>query len=305
MEKSLFTSQALARLADSENAQVAFKVLVELGFGAGAAVKDGDFDALFSAEEKSIAAFLKEFNVDGALDAFLALNDYLNLKSIFKSVKSGKPAVLSENGLYDADDIKAWFSQDKASDIPEPFREIVLKLKELPSDASLERKIDCTVDKATYAHIFILTKKQKELRKYFVKSADYANLFAYLRAKRLGLSKKQFEEGFISGGELDFLPEIFDEPLEKLKERCKFTSYGDFVGRAVDGAPLAELEAERDNELFKSFKENDNELFGISPIVAFYLAKQTQIRVAKLIVAGIKNGVDSAKIKERMRELYA
>ena len=53
------------------------------------------------------------------------------------------------------------------------------------------------------------------------------------------------------------------------------------------------------------WKDNKNDLFGVAPIVSFYLTKVTQIRVAKLAVAGIKNGVEQGQIKERMREIYA
>ncbi len=121
----------------------------------------------------------------------------------------------------------------------------------------------------------------------------------------MGLSKAYFIEGFIEGGELDFLPSIYDASLDALKENCKRTEYGDWVIKAVDDGNLVGFEVAVDDALLKLFKDEKNDLFGIAPIVAFYLTKVTQIRVAKLAVAGIKNGVDQAKIKERMRELYA
>ena len=53
------------------------------------------------------------------------------------------------------------------------------------------------------------------------------------------------------------------------------------------------------------FRDEFNDLFSIAPIVNFYLTKRTEIKLTKLIVAGIKNHVDPQLIKERMREIYA
>ena len=90
-----------------------------------------------------------------------------------------------------------------------------------------------------------------------------------------------------------------------LKERCKRTAYEEIVTKAIDGGNIAAFEKEVDDELLKMWKIQKDDLFSVAPIVAYYLAKITQIRVVKLAVAGIKNGVEPEKIKERMRELYA
>lgn len=60
-----------------------------------------------------------------------------------------------------------------------------------------------------------------------------------------------------------------------------------------------------ENALLKEWKDTDFDMFSIAPIVAYYLTKKTELKVVKLIVAGIKNHVDPQIIKERMRELYA
>ncbi|MDE6302250.1 MAG: V-type ATPase subunit, partial [Clostridia bacterium] len=116
MESSLFTAQSVGRLLDCTSAQSAFRALLDMGFGAGTSVEHGNFDALFAYEEEKAAEFLHEFNVDGALDAFLIQYDFLNLKALFKSGVTGKAAVLAPDGLYHTDDIKSWIEQDGMSD---------------------------------------------------------------------------------------------------------------------------------------------------------------------------------------------
>lgn len=306
-ESTLLSSQSVGRLLDCTGVDSAFKTLVDMGFGSGASVTDGDFDALFSAEETRAVEFLKEFNVDGALDVFLAEYDFLNLKSAFKSSVTGKKAVHAPEGRYEFDEIKSWVEQDSKSDVPEEFVKAVLDLKQLVSGGNVSpHKVDCIVDRAQYAYIFSSLKKSARLeRRYFTLKADFANIGAFLRCKRLELPKAYFAEGFIEGGELGFLPDIYDQSLDALKEKCRRTDYEELVNKAVDEGNLVGYETAVDNLLFKLFKDEKDDMFGIAPTVAFYLAKVTQIRVCKLAVAGIKNGVDKDKIKERMRDLYA
>ncbi len=307
METSLFTAQSVQRLLDCTTTQTAFRALADMGFGAGASVGDGDFDALFAAEEEKAAEFLREFNVDGALDAFLAQYDFLNLKSLFKSSVTGKKTVAAPKGLYEVDEIRSWIEQDRASDAPEFFADAIAQFKQLSVGGGVSpHAIDCIADKAMFDFVFANRKKTgRAVCEYFGRKADVANIGAFLRCKRLGLSKSYFEEGFVKGGELDFLPDIYDSPTDVLKEKCKRTKFEESVSAVVDDGNLVAFEVAQDNALLKMWKQEKDDLFSVAPIVAFYLTKITQIKVAKLAVAGIKNGVDKNKIKERMRELYA
>ena len=51
MESTLFSSQSVGRLLDCTSTDAAFKALTDMGFGSGASVADGNFDALFGVEE--------------------------------------------------------------------------------------------------------------------------------------------------------------------------------------------------------------------------------------------------------------
>ena len=55
MESTLFSSQSVGRLLDCTSTDAAFKALTDMGFGSGASVADGNFDALFGVEEARAA----------------------------------------------------------------------------------------------------------------------------------------------------------------------------------------------------------------------------------------------------------
>lgn len=312
MESKLLTVQAVQRLVDCTNVDEAFRTLIDMGFGSGATFEGNDFDRLFDMEEEKSVSFLKEFNVDGALDVFLMQFDYLNLKAVLKA-QNVRDVRFSPSGLYPVEDIKSWVcdcNNDNNNDnMPAPVKEAVLKLQKLASEGQITpHLIDSIVDKAMYKHIFSTVKKSGKLAKsYFVRKTDYLNLSSFLRCKKLGLSFAFFEDGFIEGGEFDliFYKNAFDNGGDYLKESCKHTAYEEIVAKVVDEGNIIAFEVAQDNALLKMWKDEHNDLFSIAPIVSYYLRRTTELKSAKLIVAGIKNRVAPQIIKERMREIYA
>lgn len=309
MELKLLTSQSLQRLVEITNVSDAYKALIDLGFGSGVAIETGDFDKLFETEEGRLVDFLKEFNVDNALDPFIISFDYINLKALLKAkLTESKDVVLSLPGLYEIDTLKGYILEPKEDINPYMYKALI-KVEELLAAGKIKPHIvDSIVDRAMYENIFALIKKSGKLAKeYFVKKVDYLNLCSFVRVKKLQLDQKFFEDCFISGGKIDFnsFISIFEGSLDLLKDKCKHTDYEKLVSTYVDDNDLVAFEVSIDNSLFKMWKDERDDLFTISPIVAYYMEKSTELKIVKLIVAGIKNKVDSKLIKERMRELYA
>ena len=308
MESKLITSQSVQRLIECASVDDAFKVLLEMGFGAGIPLETNDFDTLFSHEEENAVALLKEFNVGSALDAFMVEIDYLNLKSVFKAHATNTDFSSTLVGIYDVNEMKSLVEGLGSENLPKEMTQAVEYLLELERAEKLSpRIIDVTVDKAMYKHILGLVKKSGNLAKrYYTKKIDYLNILSYLRVKKLSLPLEFFEAGFIEGGLLakDVFVSAFDS-IEKFKENTKPTEYREIVEKVADNLDIVAFEVASDNDLLKMFKDENNDLFSIAPIVSYYLTKRTEIKLTKLIVAGIKNHVDPQLIKERMREIYA
>ena len=85
----------------------------------------------------------------------------------------------------------------------------------------------------------------------------------------------------------------------------KETAYFEDLKALDEGGKLVVFEAKTDDSLLKVWKSEKDDLYSIAPIVAFYMSRKTELKIAKLIVAGVKNRVAPQIIKERMRELYA
>lgn len=309
LETKLLSSQNVQRLLDCSSVNDAKKTLLEFGFGAGLTM-DNSVDAVFEQEEQSAVNILKEMNVDGALDSFLLECDYLNLKVLLKSraLSDKGDAAVTLQGIYDVDTLKAAIQSMDRSLVPSFMADAIEKINKMIADGIVTpRTIDTIIDKAMYENILSIVRKDKALKSYYVHKIDYLNILSFIRVKKFSLDERFFEESFVDGGEitLDKFLGIFNGESEALKEIVKSTDYEGLVSKVLENGSLVQYEVGMDNILLKMWKDNFNDMFSVAPIVSYYITRRTEIRLAKLIVAGIKNKVDAELIKERMREIYA
>ncbi len=304
MESRLLSQQQLQRVLDCQNLTECFKTLTELGFGGGQVT---DLDGLFETEEKTVTELLKSFNVDGVLNPFLLTCDYHNLKVLMKAYLTGnKNPVLMSEGVVVVQDMKSALEGENV-DVPKEMAKVIADLGLAPDSKISPRKIDVEVDRGMFRHILKASKKSgKDIHEYFLRKIDYANIGTFARVKKLGLDLDFVKDSFVEGGRinLDSFERIFDSPLDALKEVAKNTPYLKAVEVLVEKGALVEYEVEVDNSQLYFWKEKFNDLFSPAPTIYYYLAKLCELRVIKLIVAGVKNQVDPALIKERMREIY-
>lgn len=305
-ESKLLTAQAVQRLLDVADAREASKALAELGFGT-----DGEnFDVVFKRAEEENIALLKEMNEGGALDAFIVESDYVNLKILLKAYVSGaKAESFAPNGLFEVETLKEAIESGEISALAKQMQDIILKTQEdLASGQVKAHTLDIAVDKAQFAHQLELCKKSgKVAKEYFEKRINYLNISSFERARRLGLDFAFFADCFIGGGTipLSAFEGLWELHGEDFLKPFKETEYYEDVKALDEGGKLVVFEAKTDDALLKVWKREKDDLYSIAPIVAFYMSRKTEIKIAKLIVAGVKNHVAPQIIKERMRELYA
>lgn len=305
-ESKLLTQQGVQRLLDASDTREASRALAELGFGT-----DGEnFDVVFKRAEDENIALLKEMNEGGALDAFLIESDYTNLKILLKAFVSGlKAETFAPDGLFEVGFLQNVIETGEVAALPKQMQEIILKTQEaLASGQISAHKLDIDVDKTQYAHQLELCKKSgKVAKEYFEKRIDYLNISSFERARRLNLDQSFFEECFINGGKiaLTTFQSVWELHGEELLKPFKETAYFEDLKALDEGGKLVVFEAKTDDSLLKVWKSEKDDLYSIAPIVAFYMSRKTELKIAKLIVAGVKNRVAPQIIKERMRELYA
>lgn len=271
--------------------------------------EDEDFDTVFKNEEENLCTLLKEMNVKGALDVFLLENDYVNLKIASKAYATkSDDAHFLPDGLYETQKIVEALSAEEIVGFDKHFLSAIKGVSEiLNGENPNPRAIDNYLDKKMYEHIFSsVSKSGKEAKAYYEKKVDFANIGAFARAQKLGLDEEFFRACFIEGGKIPLAKFIEqDTTLDTFALNMKGTEFEKIASDLAQSKNVVAFEVASENALLKEWKDADFDMFSIAPIVAYYLTKKTELKVVKLIVAGIKNHVDPQIIKERMRELYA
>ena len=308
-ESKLLTLQGVQRLFDAQNVKDAMKVVIELGLANGMTTEDEDFDTVFKNEEENLCTLLKEMNVKGALDVFLLENDYVNLKIASKAYATkSDDAHFLPDGLYETQKIVEALNAEEIVGFDKHFLSAIKGVLEiLNGENPNPRAIDNYLDKKMYEHIFSsVSKSGKEAKAYYEKKVDFANIGAFARAQKLGLDEEFFRACFIEGGKIPLAKFIEqDTTLDTFALNMKGTEFEKISSDLAQSKNVVAFEVTSESALLKEWKDADFDMFSIAPIVAYYLTKKTELKVVKLIVAGIKNHVDPQIIKERMRELYA
>lgn len=315
LENGLLNNMQLARLTEAENLDEAFKILLECGYGGGVSVEDAaSFETLLDYEREAATAFLRENCAKGSgLETLLTRVDYHNAKALMKAKYLRLADVgfmLYPDGNVPSALIKECVESDVYDKLPKPMATAMAAIDTAFSEENRSaRYIDNLLDRALYEDVFIKLKKisQPILKKYFVTLVDTANLGSFLRVKKIGLGLKFFEEGFLAGGELGiaFYEGLYEATMEQFKEKIRYTSYAGVLNKALEEDNLTLYETAVDNYTLSLFRQERHNMFSIAPVAGYYLAKCTELKVVKLVVAAIKNNVDKALLRQRLRELYA
>ena len=119
-----------------------------------------------------------------------------------------------------------------------------------------------------------------------------------------------FGDVFIPGGNISEKVFIagYEENLTQFASRLS----GYALAEAADGGStelkenggFTSLEKLCDDALIRYVKDAKYVSFGIEPILAYAVAKQMEIKSARIILAGKKAGINEGLLRERVRETY-
>ena len=87
--------------------------------------------------------------------------------------------------------------------------------------------------------------------------------------------------------------------------KLAFPKMNDVSGaaEAIKVSPSA-FERWCDDKVMESIRPQKRNAFSIGPVVAYYLARQTEIRTARIVLTAKANGFSEEAIRERVREMY-
>ncbi len=283
-----------------------------------AARTKADADAVLTAKKGSsdlntelseVWDMLNEFAADcDELKILLYRNDFHNLKAVLKAIISNrdpspyyvKPSNVELSALTEA------FGNKEYGILPEYMRKTAEEAYELLTETLDGQLSDSLIDRAC------LEGMQKSAKKcgceFMQRYAELTALCADIKtAYRCSLMKKsrQFIETAICGSdalEKEILVDAAFAGTDDVFAVLENSAYSDAASLLKESP--AKFEKWCDDIIMELAESSRYTAFGVEPLAAYYIAKETEIKNLRILAVCRESGSDSHTITERMRKLY-
>ncbi len=311
LENTLLSHEKITRMVYAESLQDGVRILSESGYG-GVTIGDAyEYETMLASEDARVESFVRESMPKGSgMETFSVRNDYHNAKALCKAKymrEQDASYMLAPRGLIDTDALQQAIVSDEYVDLPPQMRDALQRIDRVMTEHPDPSRIDTLLDRAMYEDVTERMRKAKNplLVRYWQAQADLSNVSIWLRSKAVDKSAREFCDDCMPGGivGIDALAAIYDQPVETLAEKLRYTPYRALSDLAASGDMVA-YEAAWDDYLLAIFKDGRNDLFSVAPLAGFYVAKKAEIRNVRMILILLKNNADKSAIKRRLRGLY-
>lgn len=242
------------------------------------------------------------------LDLLLIKNDMQNLKAALKGIVSqhGSKDLYAKSTVYDDEKIIKFVDERKFEELPEFMQSPAKEAYDVLTSTSNGQLADAIIDKATLEQIELLGKKSgcKVLKTLSERMVATACIKTALRCANTNkaesfmersipecssISKKELISAALSG-EDEILAYLEKTPYSEGAEEWKKST--------------SAFEKWCDDILMDCVSDGKFTPFGLDPIVAYYIAKDAEIKTVRIILSAKINNLPAELIRERVRALY-
>lgn len=308
-ELSLLSDQALDTLRSFKTAEEVIQYLEDKGWGP---VEEGvSYEELLKNEKNKCWNFIKHLcNPEQYhyFDVFETSRDFHNLKAAIKEsyIQKEVPGVFMESGKIPLEKIKAAAEDNDFSHLPLSMSRAASEARGILFSTGDSQLCDCIIDKACMAEMYKLSKSidNELIKKYTELKCAAANINIAVRACRAGKDGEFLKRAFAECQSISVtgLLNAARNGLDAVFEFLETTSYKDAVPAIMQGG--AAFDKWCDDRMIELVKPQKYNAFTVSPLVAYVIAKETEIKSVRIILSGKINQLPDEKIKERIRESY-
>lgn len=306
LETNLITHAQLERMVAAQDDQEVLEILGSLGWEISSGA---DYDKLLSDRQRAVWEELSELASDSQeLKVLIIKNDFQNLKAALKALladKEPEPYYVYPTTL-DTSVLLSVIAEKKFYELPKELQDTVSEAYELITSTLDGQLAEVMLDQAA---LKLMRKKADALgnpliSRYVEFSVVSADIKTAYRAAN-NQKKAEFTQSALCGSE-EFEPGAFAHAAEKgVSEVLSFiesTSYAE-AAELLKSSTSA-FEKWCDNQLVEIVGEAKLKSFGIEPLIAYYVANETEIKAVRIILICKKVGAAEQEIRERLRELY-
>ena len=306
-EKYLLTDSDVQTMVGMKGEKEVLSYLTERGWGDDSSADD--METVLAAETEKQMKLLTTLGVDSEIIDVLFIQElYHNLKTAIKAVCTGVDGgeAFYSHDVYDKDNMLRIIREKEFTELPEDMQKPAEKALDLMLTTRDGQRLDIMVDRAC---LDAIEKAGAHTRDKFL--SDYAETRVVISdikiAVRAASSKKPIaliKEALAPNRSFDVneLAKAAAAGIDDVYEFLRKAGYEQAVNALKNS--FSEFERWCDDHMMKKLMNQKTNIQSSGPVVAYYLAKQNEIRTARIIMTAKANGFDNDIISERVRKMY-
>lgn len=293
MEGSLFTHSDLEQLINART--------------------KSEFDTLTASKKSGGLAevwnMLRTYAPDSEeLKILLYRNDFHNLKAVLKAMISNREPndYFIEPSNVSLDTLKEAFRTKNSDILPDYMRETASTAYELLTRTLDGQLADTLIDTSA---MLAMQKSADDfggefMQRYVQTITVCADIKTAYRCSRMNKSRAFLESAVCGSRELDreSLIRATLSGTDSLLNFLEHTPYGE-LAVLLKNSP-AQFEKRCDDMVMELAEDARMKAFGVEPLIAYYIAKEAEIKNLRIISVCRESGADVQTITERLRKLY-
>ena len=316
-ETKLLDKTKIDRMIDSHSAEEALKVLQETEYAnvMTNVKRPEDYEVILGGELKRLFAVMYDISpVKSLVDLMSVKYDYQNIKVILKGMflKKDLSYLLIPVGTMDSNELKHKIENDNLSELPHLMREGIEEAKADFENTKDPQMVDVILDRYMFKSLVEIKKEINDnfVNKYVDALIDSTNLKTLLRVKKQNKGREFFASVIIEGGSIDKdkLMGMLNDSPENIASKLAFTNYADFIRNGIEyytkTGSVSLLEKLSDNYVMDMMKDAKIIPFGVEPLLAYIYAKETEIKIIRIVMVGKLNNISAEVVRERLRDIY-
>lgn len=311
-ETRLLDKAKLDRMIDSSSAEDVIKILKETEYSniMTNVKKAEDYENMLSLELERVYKELYDMCANKKIVDIMSIKyEYHNIKVLLKGKFLNKDFsdILIPIGRMDIVKFKNIIIENDYSDLTKTMRlgiEETITRFNLTKDSQL---IDMILDMYMFEELREIAQElnDKFVTKYIKAQIDLTNIRTLLRVKNQNKERDFLQRALIKGGiiDIDTLMSLFNDAASNIPVKLSHTDYYEMLknNTTYEGGVL---EKSMDNYIMKLMKDAKMIPFGMEPIIAYIYAKETEIKVIRIIMVGKLNNINAEIIRGRLRDVY-
>lgn len=316
-ETRLLDRTKIERMIEAPSAEEALKILNETEYSniLSKAKRVNDYENILSYELKRVYELMYELSpVKDVVDLMSVKYRYHNLKVLLKGKFLSKDLsnLLIDLGIEDLKELKSIIDLDNFDDLKGYTKKAVIEVVKDFEENKDPQKIDIIVDRYMFDEMKDIKKKldYKFTDKLVLATIDLTNIRTLIRLKKQGQGREFAAKVLISGGAIDkdTLISIINETPENIITKLSTTIYSDIIKEGIESFKESNsaslLEKLSDNYIMDLMKGARLVTFGPDRILSYIYAKETEIKIIRIIMVGKLNNISQEVIRERLRDSY-